>query len=162
MTCEEALDLVEAVASGDSGARPDFELHVAGCRACAAALASAVRIERALAGLPVTPAPPGFSLAVTAAVRRQRWQHEEQVDRAFNVTMAIGAVIVAVAVISLFNVATVAQMLLAAADAVSAVPESPPWAAAPSLPAAGLTAAVVATMIAIWWWAERRSDLPDQ
>lgn len=159
MTCEEALDLIEAIASGDVAPGPEFESHVAGCRACAAVLASAVRIERALTGLPVTPAPAGFSRAVAAAIRRQRWQHEQQVDRAFNLTMAIGVVIAIVAVISLFNVASVAQMLFAAADAFSDIPASPPWAASSSLPAAGLTAAVVAMTIAVWWWAERRSNL---
>lgn len=163
MTCGEAQDLIEAVAAGDVPAGEEFASHLAGCRRCEAALASAIRIERALAHLPVPAAPPGFAQAVTAGMRRQRWQQEEHVDRAFNVTMGIGVVIMAVAVVSLFNVASVAQMLLVALDAVSAIPqESPPWAAAPSLPTAGLTAAVVVTTIGVWWWAERRSDLQDE
>lgn len=159
MTCAEAQDLIEAVAGGVTPG-PELASHLADCRGCAGVLAVAVRIERELAGLPAPAAPPGFVQAVTARIRRQRWQQEEHVDRAFNVTMAIGVVIVVVAAVSLFNVASVAQMLLAAVDAVSAIPqESPQWAGPPSLPVTGLTAAVVATTIGIWWWAERRSDL---
>jgi hypothetical protein len=162
MTCGEVQDLVEAVASGDVTPGPEFAAHLAGCRSCQAALAAAVRIEGALAGLPAPAAPAGFIRAVAAATRRQRWQQEEHVDRAFNVSLAIGVVIMTVAVVSLFNVASVAQMLMVAIDTVSAIPQESPWAAAPSIPAAGLTAAVVATTIALWWWAERRSDYQDQ
>jgi anti-sigma factor RsiW len=163
VTCGDARELIEAVASGDVSPEPAFSAHLAGCRACAAAFATAVRIERVLAALPVAVAPPGFPQAVMSAVRRQRWRYDEHVDRAFNVTIVIGIFMVLVAVVSLFNAASIAQMLLVASQTMSAVAEqSPPWAAAPSLPVGGLTAAVLAATIGIWWWAERRSDFQQE
>jgi len=161
MTCAEAQELIEAVAGGDVEPSPAFAAHVDGCRDCAAALAAAVRLERALAGQPAPAAPVHFSQTVLAAIRRQRWQYEEHVDRAFNVTIAIGIALVVVAVLSLVNASALAQMVLLGIDAIAEIPAESPWPAAGSLPTVGLTAAVLVMALGIWWWAERRSDFQD-
>lgn len=157
MTCREAQDLIEAVASGDVEAPSGFSAHLAECRSCAAAFAAAARIERALAGAPAPAAPVNFTQAVVATIRRRRWQYEERIDRAFNVTIAAAILIVAVGILGLLNAPGVAQVALVAIDTLSEIPQqSPPWQSGYSLPAVSITAAFVATAIAIWWWAERR------
>jgi hypothetical protein len=156
MTCGEAEDLIEPVASGDVTPPADFSSHVAECRRCAAALAAAERIERALAGEPAA-APVHFTQAVLASLRRRRWQHEERIDRAFNLTIAAAIVTVALGIVALLNASGVAQMLLVAIDTLSEIPQqSPPWPGGYSLPVASITGAFVATAVFIWWWAERR------
>ena len=158
MTCGEAEDLIEAVASGDA-APPDFSSHLAGCRACAAAFAVAARIERALVSEPAPAAPVNFTQTVLASLRRRRWQYEERIDRAFNLTIGAAIVIVALGILALLNASGVAQVLLAAAAALSELPQqSPPWAGDYSLPVASISGGFVATALVIWWWAERRPN----
>jgi anti-sigma factor RsiW len=158
MTCADAVDLIEAVAAGDL--TPDAELtaHLAGCPACAAALGAAVRLERTLAARPAPAAPSGFAQRTMAAVRRERWQSEERVDRMFNVTIAGAIVVVILAVVSFFNLGSLAQLALVAVDTLSEVPrQSPGWQGGAPLPVAGLTMAVATLALGVWWWAEHRA-----
>jgi anti-sigma factor RsiW len=160
MTCAEAQDLIEAVASGDVPPDAAFTAHVSGCRACAASLALARGIQQVLADLPSPVAPAGLSQSVIAAVRRQRWRYEEHIDRAFNLTLGFGVLIVAVAIIGLLNVGSIAQLVLTAVDVLSDVPQGGvSWPGAGSLPTVTLMAAVAATAAGIWWWAERGSGM---
>src|SRR5262245_44373551 len=130
MTCDESRDLIEAVAAGDVAPDAAFEAHVAGCRACASALQLARRIEQALAAAPIVTAPVRFSRDVLARITRDRWRNEERLDRAFNVMVAAGIVLIAAAAVSLFNLTSVAGMLLSATDAVARVQAQPaPWTA---------------------------------
>ena len=160
MTCDEVQDLIEAVAAGDEAPGPGFEAHVAGCGKCAAALASARRIERALAAhLPAASAPMQFSRDVIAAVRRERWRYEQHVDRAFNLSIGLGVAIVVLAAVSLLNLTNVTRILLAAFETLAEAGRQPTsLTSAGSVPTVAWTTAVFATAIGIWWWAERRSD----
>jgi hypothetical protein len=156
MTCSEARELIDPIASGDLESDP-FRIHVAGCPACAGALAQAERIERALAALPAFPPPPRFSQAVRARVRRERWRYEERVDRAFNLTIAVGLVAVAAAVLGLLNITSLARMLFVAVETVTEATRQPAPQAG-SLVTVGLPALLIAVAVAVWWWAERRVD----
>jgi hypothetical protein len=156
MTCEEARELIEPIAVGDTESDA-FRLHAAACHACSAALAQALRIERALAALPQEVAPPRFAQAVRARIGRERWRYEQRIDRAFNVAVAGGVVMVAAAVLSLLNIGSAAQMLLAAIEAVADASRPSAATQGGSLLTAGLTAGLLAIVIAISWWAERRT-----
>lgn len=162
MTCAESRDLIEAVAAGDVAPDAAFETHVAGCRACAAALQMARRIEQALAAAPLVMAPVRFSRDVLARIRRDRWRHEERVDRAFNVMVAAGIALIVAAAVSLLNLTSVARMLLSATDAVARIQSQPaPWTTVGALPTFTITACVIVTAAAVWAWAERRADYAD-
>jgi len=157
VTCAEARELIEAVAAGDDPGGAEFEAHMAGCAGCAADLETARRIERALAAFPVPAAPAPFSRDVMAAVRRARWQHDSRIDRAFNVSIAVGVVIVAVAAVSLLNLGGVATMMLAVLEAMADARREPvPWGRDGSVPVA-LATTMFAIAFGVWWWAERRS-----
>jgi hypothetical protein len=159
MTCADAQDLIEMVAAGEAAPDGPLALHLAGCRTCAAALDVASRIERALITRGAPPAPAGFAQRVVATIRRERWRSEERMDRAFNLTIAVAIAAVGVALVSLFNVGSLAQMLLAAVDTISRIPQQPSGlSGAAPLPVLGLTAAVATMALVVWWWAERRSD----
>lgn len=159
MTCHEAQELIEAVASGDIAAPPAFAAHVAGCHECTVALEFARGIERALRMRPEQAAPADFTRTVTGAIRRRRWEYDQHVDRAFNVAIALGVTLIVVAVVSLLNAAALAQMLMAAADAVAELPnQSPSWGQIHTVPMATIAITVVGTGIAVWWWAEHRPD----
>lgn len=161
MTCSEAQELIEAIASGEA-APASFTLHLSECRDCARSLAVARRIEHALLAQAAPAAPPRFAQAVATAIRRQRWQYDQQVDRAFNITIAVGLLVVVAGVVSLFNATAIAQMLLVAVDTLAQVAQQPPpWGETRTMPMAAITTAVVATAIGLWWWAERRSDFQD-
>jgi anti-sigma factor RsiW len=158
MTCAEALDLIEAVAAGDTPRGNELEAHLAGCPGCAAALDAALRIERALVALPAVPAPARFAQDVMAAVRRDRWRSEERIDRLFNVMITSAVLIVVVSLVSLFNVGSLAQMLMTAIDTVSAISRRPAALdTSRALSAVGLTALLLTGALGLWWWAERRS-----
>lgn len=158
MTCDEARELIEAVASGDIDAPPPLAAHVGSCQACAAALELARAIERSLASQPQPAAPQNFTRAVLGSIRSQRWEYDEHVDRAFNVALALGISLILIAIVGLLNVSALAGLLMAGADAVAALPQqSPAWSGVPATPMAGIGMTVVVTAIAIWWWAERRA-----
>ena len=110
---------------------------------------------------PEQAAPADFTRTVTGAIRRRRWEYDQHVDRAFNVAIALGVTLIVVAVVSLLNVAALAQMLMAAADAVAELPnQSPSWGQIHTVPMATIAITVVGTGIAVWWWAERPPRLP--
>jgi len=161
MICHEAQELIEAIAAADIEAPPAFTAHVARCPACAFALALARDVERTLSTQAEAPAPPDFARMVAGAIRRRRWEYDEHLDRAFNVAIGVGISLIVVAIVGLLNVSALAQLLIAAGDAVAALPrQTPPLAEVPPLRMTGVGMAVVITGIAVWWWAERRPDYP--
>ncbi|MGH2604849.1 MAG: hypothetical protein ACRDJ9_36325, partial [Dehalococcoidia bacterium] len=107
LTCQDALDVVEPIAAGDLEVDAALRFHFETCPRCASALASARRLETALAGRDAPAAPPGFTTAVVARVRRERWRSEQHVDRIFNVGIAAAILLVLGAVAALLNVSGV-------------------------------------------------------
>lgn len=159
MTCHEAQDLIEAIATGDAAPPAAFTAHVESCRDCAGALETARALERALAAQPQPAAPRDFTRGVVATIRRRRWEYDEQVDRVFNVAIVAGVALVVVAIVGLLNASALAQMLMAAGEALAELPrESPRWEDVGTARVAGIGMTVVLTAAAVWWWAERRSD----
>jgi hypothetical protein len=157
VVCEEALETIEAVATGDLV--PDARLgsHLSSCVRCGAALASAREIERLLRSRSAPAAPPQFTARTLARIRREWWRSDQVVDAVFN--LGVAAIFIAAIVagwitlrsagidvrIGQGDIQQLAQMGIAAiAQRV-----------APVAPAYGAAALLLASAILIWWWAER-------
>jgi anti-sigma factor RsiW len=159
MTCSEAINLVEAVAAGDLEVSDDLRAHVESCPRCASALASARRIEAALAAR-IVPAPPlRFTDNVMARIRREQWRSEQHVDRIFNVAIVVAVLLVVGCVLALTNVDAVLGLIgslrgFAARAGGQMVEET-----APTLVTYVAAVGLLMSAMAMWWWAERRFSL---
>ena len=159
MTCNDAIDLVEAIAAGDLNLVGEALEHFESCPRCAAALASARRIEGVLAAQEAAPAPPRFTPLVMARIRRERWRSEQAVDRLFNVAIVAAVLIVSAGVLALLNLN---QVLTVAARISTAVAEASAASSRTAVPTIGTYVAAVGLFISalgMWWWAERRMSL---
>ena len=104
MSCSDVLDLIEPIAAGDLGADEAVRAHLQSCVTCAAALASAQRLESALKGMEIPPAPATFSATVLQRIRRDRWQSEQNVDRLFNLAIVAAVLLMIGGVAAMLNV----------------------------------------------------------
>ena len=120
MKCVDFEDHIEAVAAGEE---PDgaFAAHLDGCARCTAALSRARLIEATLAARPVPAAPARFASAVATRIRLDDWRSEQQVDRMFNVAVAVGLVAIAGGTLALVNLSAVMDAIAAGASALNGV-----------------------------------------
>jgi anti-sigma factor RsiW len=155
MFCDEALDAVEAVASGDLTPEGRIAQHFASCRQCASALESARRIERLLRARDTPRPPSNFTSRTMVRVRRARWRSDQFLDVGFN--LALGLIVIGILGVVWVVVESIGltSMSADAADLFSTGLATLFRRVAPSLPLYAGATAVVATAIGIWWWAER-------
>lgn len=161
MTCREVQESIEAVVAGDEPVTGAFRAHIEGCPGCAAALATARRIEEALAARPAPAAPARFTAAVTARIRGEHWRAEQQVDRMFNVAVAAGIVAIAAGALALFNIETLTAAIAAAAGVLTDATMQGSGTAAQGAPAMWtylLAGGLVGTSLLVWRWAETPRD----
>jgi anti-sigma factor RsiW len=154
MTCRDLDDRIEALAAGDEPQSTETRAHLDGCVRCQAAFARAVQIERLLAARPAPPAPPRFATAVSANLRRERWESEQSLDRWFNLIVAASVVLAAGGLLLLANVSGMAAV---GAETGRILREGMGVAAArlaADLPTYIVATGIVFTTVAIWWWAE--------
>ena len=104
MSCSDVLDLIEPIAAGDLGADEAVRAHLQSCVTCAAALASAQRLESALKGMEIPPAPATFTATVMQRIRRDRWQSEQNVDRLFNLAIVAAVLLMVGGVAAMLNI----------------------------------------------------------
>jgi anti-sigma factor RsiW len=159
MTCSEAMALVEAIAAGDLEVSDEMRAHVESCPRCASALASARRIEAALAAGTVPAVPLRFTDNVMARIRREQWRSEQHVDRIFNVVIVVAALVVVGCVVALTNVEAVLSLIgslrgFAARAGGQMVEET-----TPTLFTYVAAVGLLMSALAMWWWAERRFSL---
>src|SRR5262245_40360354 len=157
MFCDEALDAVEPIAAGDLTPDGRVAEHLATCPNCAAALASARRLETMLQARPAPRPGAQFTSRTLARVRRERWRSEQVVDVGFNV--AIIAVVAAV-LGGLWMVLQRRGLSVVSNDAVNLFASGIVALAhrvAPSLPLYAAATGILATGLVLWWWAERES-----
>ena len=154
MTCDHALELVEPVAAGDAELSAAARAHFESCPRCASALASARRIEAALAG-PAPQAPAQFTQAVVYRIRRERWRSEQQVDRMFNVAVAAAVVLVVGGGAALMNVAVVMAAVASGWAMISGLSGTVLRDAAPTVNTYVAAVGLLVSALATWWWADR-------
>jgi hypothetical protein len=157
MFCDEALDAVERIAAGDLIADGRIGEHVNTCPDCAAALESAKRVERLLRQRPVPRVSPQFTTSTLGKVRRARWRNDQWLDAGFN--LGIVAIVVAMGS-ALWMFLNRSGLAAVSNDAVSLFGTGLTTFAgrvAPALPLYGAAAALLATALGIWWWAEREA-----
>ena len=159
MTCHDVLDLVDAIAGGDAEVTPDVRTHVETCPRCAAALASARRIERALSAREAPAAPATFSASVSARIRRERWSAEQQVDRLFNLAIAAAILLVIGGAVAMLNVSAVISLATAAWSLLSFFGGHVAVRAETVVTTYVAAAGLLVSMMAMWWWAERRLSM---
>jgi len=155
MFCDEALDAVEAIAAGEI--TPDGRIadHLATCPNCAAALVAARQLERVLQRRG-TPAPPAqFTARTLARVRRARWRRDQFVDVGFNVAIVVLVVAVFGGVWMLLNRTGLTAVSSDAVDLFGVGLVTLVRRVAPSLPLYAGAAALLASALGVWWWAER-------
>jgi len=157
MFCDEALDAVERIAAGDLIAEGRIADHLGSCPNCSATLESARRVERLLRQRDVPSVSPQFTSNTLGRVRRARWRNDQWLDAGFN--LAIAAIVVAILatvwmVVNRSGLASVSNdaMALFASGLLTFAGRI-----APSLPIYAGAAALVATALGIWWWAEREA-----
>src|SRR5207302_1407367 len=98
MFCDEVLDAIEPIAAGELTPDGRVAAHLTSCPNCAAALASARRVEQLLQARPIPKPAALFTTRTMALIRRRRWRREQFLDAGFNLALMIVGVAVAGAV----------------------------------------------------------------
>ncbi len=153
MDCRNCDRQLEAWAAGEP-VPPDAVAHLAGCAPCAAALALARRIDRALAAQPAPAAPPAFTREVMARVSRERWRIEQAFDVGFNLAVAAGLVVIAAGVLGLVYASGLSAIVTDLVDLTGTAMVEVATRTMPALPLYGTAAALVTSALALWWWLE--------
>ena len=155
MFCDQVVELLEPIAAGDLAPDEGVQRHLAACAQCAAALASARRVDQLLRARDV-PAPSAqFTSRTFARIRRDRWRREQFFDAGFNVAIAavLGGVVVGVwMIIDRSGLSAISSDIV---DLFSTEVVTVARQMAPSLSLYAGATALIATALAIWWWAER-------
>ena len=155
MFCDEALDAVEAIAAGELTPEGRVAAHLASCPNCAAALASARRLEQMLQARPVQKAPPQFTSRTMAVLRRQRWRSEQFLDVGFNVALGAVALTIVGTIWMVLSRTGIGPVNNGAVNLISATFVRLAQRVAPSVPLYVGATALLATALALWWWAEK-------
>jgi hypothetical protein len=159
MFCDEALDAVEAIAAGDLTADGRVAAHLASCPNCGLALEGARRLERSLRQRTV-PAPPAqFTSRTITRVRRAQWRSDQFLDLGFNVAIGLVVTMVVAGVWMLLHRSGLAVVSNDAVNLFGTGFATFARRVAPLLPRYAGAAALLATALGIWWWAERDAAL---
>ncbi len=154
MTCDDVLDKIEPLAAGDLTPTEALRAHLETCPSCASALATARRVETALAARPIVEAPVRFAATVQARIRRERWVEEQRVDRIFNGAIAAAILLAVGGVFFLLRGSVVLDAAGQFLAVLSAFGEGEPSAGAPSLGTYVAAMGLFVSGVAMWWWAE--------
>ena len=155
MFCDQIVELLEPLAAGDLAPDEGVQRHLASCARCAEALAAARRVDQLLRTRAVPTPPAQFTGRTLARIRRDRWRREQFFDAGFNV--AIAAVLTGV-VLGVWMIIDRSGLSAISRDLVDLFSEEVVTVArqmAPSLSLYAGATALIATALAIWWWAER-------
>jgi anti-sigma factor RsiW len=159
MVCTDLDELIEPIATGEMVADGEVQAHLASCMVCSHALELARQIDGVLAAQAVPDLPAAFTTRLMGRLRRERWRSEQYLDLAFNIAVGlalattVGGLVMVLATSGLAAVSADLTRLLVsgAAELLSAVTRA--------LPVYSVAAAVFASGLAIWWWAERGFEI---
>ncbi len=155
MFCDEALNSVEAVAAGELKPEGRLANHYATCPNCASALTRARELEQLLQNRPAPRPSAQFTTRTLARVRRARWRSDQLLDISFNVAIAV---IILAVVVGAWMVLTRSGLIAVSNDALAVFGRGLTTFAqrfAPTLPLYAGAAALLATALGVWWWAEK-------
>ena len=155
MFCDQIVELLEPLAAGDLAPDEGVERHLASCVRCAEALAAARRVDQLLRTRAIATPPAQFTARTLARIRRDRWRREQFFDAGFNVATAAvltGVVLGVWMIIDRSGLSAVSRDLI---DLFSEEVITVARQMAPSLSLYAGATALIATALAIWWWAER-------
>jgi hypothetical protein len=155
MFCDEALNSVEAVAAGEFDPTGRLADHYATCPNCAAALRRARELELLLQHRPAPHPSAQFTTRTLAKVRRARWRNDQVLDMGFNVGIAIVVIATMVVIWMVLNRSGLAAVSNDAFGVFGRGLMTFAQRVAPSLPLYAGAAALLATALGIWWWAEK-------
>ena len=118
-----------------------------------------LKIETALAGDEIPLAPAKFASLVLQRIRRERWRMEQNVDRLFNFAILASLLIVAAGVLALMNLSGVLAAATQTVSIMASLRGDIARSAVPSLATYIAAGGLLASALAMWWWAERRISL---
>ena len=153
--CDQVVELLEPIAAGDLTPDEGVSHHLASCVHCAEALAAADRVDRLLRARAVPEPSSQFTTRTLARIRRDRWRREQFLDAGFNVAIAT---VIAGVVLAVWMIIDRSGLSAISRDIVNLFSEEFMTVARQMAPSATLYAgatALIATALAIWWWAER-------
>jgi len=153
MFCDEALNAVEPIAAGELTPEGRVAEHLASCPNCAAALARARELERLLAARPQPRPPVQFTSRTLARVRRARWRSDQFLDLGFNLALVLIVVGIAGTILMLLRWTGFAAIGTDALGVFGSGFTALAQRLGPSLPLYAGATALLASALAIWWWA---------
>jgi anti-sigma factor RsiW len=156
VTCKDALELVDAIASGDVEVDQHAREHFETCPRCASALASARRVEALLMARAAPPAPARFTQGVVQRIRRERWRAEQQVDWLFNIAIVVAVLVIVGGVVALTNLDGLLALGAATWTLMTSAGGEVARQAAPTLGTYVAAGGLLASTLVVWWWAERK------
>ena len=159
MFCDEALDAIEPIAAGE--VTPDGRIaeHLASCPNCASALDGARDLERLLRARYVLTAPPQFTSRTLAKLRRAKYRTDQFLDVGFNVAIVALVLALVGGIWMLLNRSGLNAVSSDAVDLFGSGFVAFVRRVAPSLPLYAGAAALLASALGLWWWAERDAAL---
>jgi hypothetical protein len=159
MFCDEALDAIEPIAAGE--VTPDGRIaeHLASCPNCASALVGARDLERLLRARYVLAAPPQFTSRTLARLRRAKYRSDQFLDVGFNVAIIALVLALVGGIWMLLNRSGLNAVSSDAVDLFGSGFVAFVRRVAPSLPLYAGAAALLASALGLWWWAERDAAL---
>jgi len=159
MFCDEVLDAIEPIAAGELTPDGRIAEHLTSCPNCASALDGARHLERALRARAVPAAPPQFTSRTLARLRRAKYRSDQFLDVGFNVAIVALVVAVVGGVWMLLNRSGLNAVSSDAVDLFGSGFVAFVRRVAPSLPLYAGAAALLASALGLWWWAERDAAL---
>jgi hypothetical protein len=159
MHCNELAPRFEVIAAGDDVPTPEESVHLGACRHCSARLEAARLIDAGLRARPALPAPAGFTAAVVARVRLERWRAERAVDVGFNLAIGAGLLLAVGGFLLLVNAFGLAPMARDASLLFGRGVMLLMDRAAAALPTYLGAIALLGAGLAAWWWADQRAAL---
>jgi anti-sigma factor RsiW len=155
MFCDQVVELLEPIAAGDLAPDEGVARHLESCPHCAEALASARRVDHMLRTRSVPAPPVQFTSRTVARIRRDRWRREQFLDAGFNVATAavIGGIVLAVwMLMDLSGLSAISRDMV---DLFTGEVMTVARQMAPSVSLYLSATGLIATALAVWWWAER-------
>jgi len=155
MFCDQVVELLEPIAAGDLVPDEGIARHLASCVLCTEALAGARRVDQLLRARPIPAPSTQFTARTLARIRRDRWRREQFFDAGFNVATVtvIGGVVLAVwMIIDRSGLSAISRDLL---DLFGTEIVTVARQMAPTVSLYASATILLATALAIWWWAER-------